>query len=431
MKVIAWRRPRSGRRTPPPTSARRRSSARTRRRRGEEAPAPAPPAEDAPPRRRGATSGWPSTRTRAARRRGARKRPRGRRRRGGAGTRSGRRRGGRPSTVPDPGRRAELPRAAAQARARGPSPTRRRARAPGRAGAERPLWRWWWTVRAGRRPAAAGGASPLPPSAWRDGGIRRASSARLRQLRPAAGQYPPRGYPGAGYGPPPGRSRRSNAGMRAGAAGAARGPPDTRRASSAIGRGRGAALSPRLPAQPGVRRGGGTRCHPGHKKLHPGAVFEFSAHLFLPVRTGRAAARRTRAPSEGPTEGTAGQRRRARRRAGCPSRRLKHLVPVLPPQSRRECLQSARTTAEARKDPRRTTLGRGKACRPPAGRAASPEDPRHHHGVALAEVFAATKPRGQAAVVLSYLTASTDSSSYQILDSRARWWVAPTAGSAS
>ena len=26
-----------------------------------------------------------------------------------------------------------------------------------------------------------------------------------------------------------------------------------------------------------------------------------------------------------------------------------------------------------------------------------PEDPRHHHGVALAEVFAATKPRGQAA----------------------------------
>ena len=45
-----------------------------------------------------------------------------------------------------------------------------------------------------------------------------------------------------------------------------------------------------------------------------------------------------------------------------------------------------------------------------------PEDPRHHHGVALAEVFAATKPRGQAAVVLSYLTASTDSSSYQILD---------------
>ena len=45
-----------------------------------------------------------------------------------------------------------------------------------------------------------------------------------------------------------------------------------------------------------------------------------------------------------------------------------------------------------------------------------PEDPHHHHGVALAEVFAATKPRGQAAVVLSYLTASTDSSSYQILD---------------
>ena len=45
-----------------------------------------------------------------------------------------------------------------------------------------------------------------------------------------------------------------------------------------------------------------------------------------------------------------------------------------------------------------------------------PEDPRHHHGVALAEVFAATKPRGQAAVVLSYLTASTDASSYQILD---------------
>ena len=47
-----------------------------------------------------------------------------------------------------------------------------------------------------------------------------------------------------------------------------------------------------------------------------------------------------------------------------------------------------------------------------------PEDPRHHHGVALAEVFAATKPRGQAAVVLSYLTASTDASSYQILDER-------------
>ena len=36
-----------------------------------------------------------------------------------------------------------------------------------------------------------------------------------------------------------------------------------------------------------------------------------------------------------------------------------------------------------------------------------PEDPRHHHGIALAEVFASTKPRGQAAVVLSYLTAST------------------------
>ena len=45
-----------------------------------------------------------------------------------------------------------------------------------------------------------------------------------------------------------------------------------------------------------------------------------------------------------------------------------------------------------------------------------PEDPRHHHGIALAEVFASTKPRGQAAVVLSYLTASTDSSSYQVLD---------------
>ena len=60
-----------------------------------------------------------------------------------------------------------------------------------------------------------------------------------------------------------------------------------------------------------------------------------------------------------------------------------------------------------------------------------PEDPRHHHGVALAEVFAATKPRGQAAVVLStsrrpLIQAPTRSST-----SRARWWVAPTAGSVS
>ena len=84
----------------------------------------------------------------------------------------------------------------------------------------------------------------------------------------------------------------------------------------------------------------------------------------------------------------------------------------------RERPQTARTTAEARKDPRRTKLGAGAhamAAQYVAALAARlPEDPRHHHGIALAEVFAATKPRGQAAVVLSYLTASTDSSSYPV-----------------
>ena len=89
------------------------------------------------------------------------------------------------------GRRAELPRAARAARARGPVATRPRARARGGLGAERPLWGWWWTVRTGRRLRRRRVRRPSPrlPSAWLRR-IRRASSARLRQLRPAARAVP-------------------------------------------------------------------------------------------------------------------------------------------------------------------------------------------------------------------------------------------------
>ena len=172
----------------------------------EEAPAPAPPAEDAsiaeteryvrlaldaharsaPPRRQETIARPPSPR--------------------GAGTRSGRRAAG--GTVPDPGRRAELPRAArasqsARAVAHAAEHGRRGGLGPGAALAV-------VDVRTGRRPAAAAtAASPRLPSAW------------LRRY----GGPPPRGY--GNYGPPPGthqrlsgrrvprpaRPRRSSAGM--------------------------------------------------------------------------------------------------------------------------------------------------------------------------------------------------------------------------
>ena len=79
----------------------------------EEAPAPAPSAEDASIAETERYVRLALDAHARSARRGARRRSRGRRRRGGAGTRSGRRRRRRlSSTARDPGRRAELPRAA-------------------------------------------------------------------------------------------------------------------------------------------------------------------------------------------------------------------------------------------------------------------------------------------------------------------------------